>query len=130
MEYKMHRAIKIATGEVIEVTDVLANDPNLLLQYGFMLQPLPEEDITEELKANWDMTSKPVGEINSNGLTIDVEHVQEPSEREQAKYEIELNTSLAIEKALEAPEVVDALKNMQQSIADSKPKRSYNKQIK
>ena len=99
MEYTMHRAIKISTGEVLEVSDVLANDPNLLLQYGFMLQPLPEEDITEELNAKFSQSEQ---------LTATVPHIQEGT-------------------PLETPEFIEAATKIQEAIVNSKPKVKQNK---
>jgi len=82
MEYKMHRAIKISTGEVLEVSDVLANDPDMLLAYGFMLQPLPEEDITEELNTKFEESKeeKYTGEVLEVSENAALEYV--PSETE------------------------------------------------
>lgn len=52
MNQKSHRAVHIATGEISEVSDAIASDPNMMLEYGYMLQPLPEgdQDETEEVE--------------------------------------------------------------------------------
>jgi len=55
---KVHRVIKIESGKVDYVSDHIANDKELLLEYGYMLQPMPEADIIEPV------------------LTVTVEHVQ------------------------------------------------------
>ena len=77
IEYKMHRAVKIATGEVTEVSDVLANDPDMLLAYGFMLQPLTKEEIDEELEKESDKlpTVVLVNPINDEAVEFEVEEL-------------------------------------------------------
>lgn len=114
---KMHRVVKIGTGKVTYVSGSLAKDPDLLLDYGFILQELPEEtrenipslqkisiQLENELKEKLDES------LNSHKESENI------NEREVAKKLIESNTNSAIEKAL--------------TVEESKPKRTYNKQTK
>jgi len=47
---KMHRAIQIKTGKVKWVSPRLAKNPDMLLDYGMMLQELPEEEVPDFVK--------------------------------------------------------------------------------
>jgi len=58
---KMHRVVKIATGEVSEVSALIASDPKMLLEYGFMLQELEEE---EEPALGLPPLEEPTGEVS------------------------------------------------------------------
>lgn len=86
MEYKMHRAIKVATGEVIEVTDQLANDEQTLSSYGFMLQPLPAEELEEVIETvlenNATDTTGEVIEVTENNP---LEYIPAQTESEEPK---------------------------------------------
>lgn len=48
MKEKTHRVVKIATGEVSEVSEMVASDRGMLLEYGYMLQELDEDDSSYE----------------------------------------------------------------------------------
>jgi len=70
----VHRVIKIESGKVDYVSDHIANDKELLLEYGYMLQPMPEADIIE-----------PVLTATVNHVQIHIDEVEPIIEKSKIK---------------------------------------------
>lgn len=46
----MHRAVHIESGRIIEVSTHIAKQPKLMAEYGYMLQPLPADDLNSNIE--------------------------------------------------------------------------------